>query len=827
MTPHTRSSDRRPLPFNRGGQPSGRPPGRTLPPEAQHHGSREVGGDATQDSYDPLLALRPHHDDNARRIVIPVENIAAIVASTLPTHSTLPDPRTRQPTTRSPADVELVRIRTAARPPFEPEWTLNPLIWAQLLSMHPSTLAHPPVEWFASIDAHVSRRFKHAADSAWGYRWDAKHWGILLCPADNEFTRAVIDKCFQDGSTATIITHFSPHERWFTKLSTHSYLLADLPHKADARLRIHDGEAAGEAIKMRAFFIDCRAATVDSPTRMQLTLPDGWRSLYRPIRSGLALNLWQQLLQHHPDDAFVTRFLDTARHGAITGYHGPRLSPRACKNPRSDHTVELRRLRDVEAQKGWRSGPFRAEDPPLVNLMCNPTKGVTKRGSTKVRHCVNHSAPYDDTSVNALTERIRAIEHTKFEEVAALVDHMGPHALLIKVDIVAAYKQIWLALQELHLHGEMENFDGDTLVAFSNVLNFGGTTSADIFEDLGEALEFVLRLLVFPPPHGIARYADDFIAAIAPCDGMPDYTTALRLRKELDDTGALLGTPLAKWEGPCPRLAFLGTGVDAPLGIAFITEQRKAWALEDLLLWRHAKSGSQRELLSLAGTLDNLARVITWGKAFIARIRRAAYSVRQLHLRVRLDNLFRLDIQWWMDTLPITNSRPLRIREWSPHDSPVMDASPTGFGAYFNGAWLYGVWPQETLQAAFRESTVSTGFLELLIIAITAATWGRLWTGHRVLVWTDNTSAEAAINNRCTPDKHMQPIIRAIGLLASQHGFDVRADHIDTKLNTIADPLSRSQTNPDWFALFTQAAPNAQSTPTTPLLVPGLSFRHV
>jgi hypothetical protein len=373
----------------------------------------------------------------------------------------------------------------------------------------------------------------------------------------------------------------------------------------------------------------------------------------------------------------------------------------------------------------------------------------------------------------------------------------------------------------------MEDFDGTTLLAFSNVLNFGGTTSADIFEDLGEALEFVLRLLLFPPPHGIARYADDFIAAIAPRDGLPDYHTARRLLGELKDVGTLLGVPLAKWEGPVPELIFLGTGISAPLAVAYLTDQRKTWALDDLHAWRHEKSGSQRDLLSLAGTLDNLARVITWGKAFIARIRRAAYSVSQLHHSVRLSADFRQEIQWWIDTIPVTNSRPLRIRDWLPDDAPIMDASPTGYGAYFNNAWIYGVWPQDTLEAAFRESTVSTGFLELLIIAITAATWGPLWTGRRVLVWTDNTSAEAAINNRSTPNPHMQPIIRAIGLLASQYGFDVRADHVDTKLNTIADPLSRSKTTANWFDLFTQAAPNAQSTPTTPSPVPGLNYKHV
>jgi hypothetical protein len=345
--------------------------------------------------------------------------------------------------------------------------------------------------------------------------------------------------------------------------------------------------------------------------------------------------------------------------------------------------------------------------------------------------------------------------------------------------------------------------------------------------NFGEALEFVLRLLLFPPPHGIARYADDFIVAIAALDDQPDHATALRLFGELKDVGTLLGVPLAKWEGPTPALVFLGTGISAPRAVAYITEQRKTWALEDLRRWRGAKSGSQRELLSLAGTLDNLARVITWGKAFISRVRRAAYSVRQLHHSARLGSDFRQDIQWWIDTIPITNSRPLRILDWAPDDSPVMDASPTGYGAYFNGAWLYGVWPEATLDAAFRKSTVSTGFLELLIIAISAATWGQLWTGHRVLVYTDNTSAEAAINNRCTPDPYMQPVIRAIGLLASQHGFDVRAEHIDTKLNTIADPLSRSKTNANWFDLFTQAAPNALSTPTIPLPVPGLSFNHV
>lgn len=266
-----------------------------MPSEDQHHRSREAGDDATRAArtrYDPLLALRPHRDHDATPIVVPLENIAAIAASTLPAHSTLPDPRAQRQTARSPADVELTRVRTNAhQPPLEPVWTLNPLIWAQLLSMHPSTLAHPPMEWFASVDAHVSRRFKHAGDSAWNYRWDAAHWGILLCPADNDFTRDVIDKCFQDGSTATIITHHSPHEQWFAKLSTHSYLIADLPYKADARLRIRDGEAAGEATKMRAFFIDCRATSEDSPAHIQLNLPDDWRSLYRPIRSGLALAL--------------------------------------------------------------------------------------------------------------------------------------------------------------------------------------------------------------------------------------------------------------------------------------------------------------------------------------------------------------------------------------------------------------------------------------------------------------------------------------------------------------------------------------------------------
>jgi hypothetical protein len=383
--------------MNEGGQPSGRPPGSRTQPPTEEYGLRArnpepVGTQDAQDaqhSRDPLLALRPHRVSNARPILVPLGNIASIEASTLPAHSTLPDPRAQRPTTRSPADSKLTRARTRTQqPPFDPAWTLNPLIWAQLLSIRPAPLAHPPIEWFASVEAHVSRRFKHVNDSAWDYQWDSAHWSILLCPLDNDITRAVIDKCFRDGATATIITEHKPHEPWFVKLAAQAYLSADLPYMADTRLNIRDGSAAGDARTLCAFFIDCRTATEETPARIQIALPQNWRLLYRPIRSGLTLQLWEQLLQHHPDDAFVTRFLDTARHGAVTGYHGPRLLPRPCRNPRSTHTKELRRLRAVEASKDWRSGPFHADDPPLFNLICNPTKGVTKRGSDKVRHCV-------------------------------------------------------------------------------------------------------------------------------------------------------------------------------------------------------------------------------------------------------------------------------------------------------------------------------------------------------------------------------------------------------------------------------------------------------
>jgi hypothetical protein len=831
IPPQRHGESERPRLLTEGGQPTGRPPG--IVPERPRRTLIAPASSATlsavaSEPEDALAALRPHRWQKTEPVTVPPGNIEAIAVSTLPVHSSVPPPRQPRPTARTPSDHALIRDPDTPRcPPFQPTWTLHPLLWAQLLSIQPSTLEHPPIDWFASANAHVSRRFKHAGDSAWDYVWSPANWSILLCPLCSATTCEVIEKCTRDGTRATIIAAVRPSEPWYASLAERAYVTATIPRVLGSCLAIHDGRPVPQ-VELRAFFIDpSRPPSSDGPTAVFLTLPRHWRTLYRSTRSCLRLELWQQLLQHHPDDAFVTRFLDTARFGAVTNYKGPRLLPRSCENPSSQHTRELCRLRAVEASKNWRSGAFPAEDPPLFNLLCNPTKGVAKRGSAKVRHCVNMTAPYDGTSVNALTDRIRTIEHTKFDEVATCIDHLGPNALLIKVDVVSAYKLIWLALQELHLHGEMEDVDGCSLVSFSNVLNFGGTTSADIFEDLGEALEFVLRLLLFAPPHVLARYADDFIGAIAPRDGLQDYPTAHRLFGELKRIATILGVPLAKFEGPAPSLVFLGTGIDAPRGIAFLTEERKRWALEDLNLWSHASSGSQKALLSLAGTLDNIARVIPWGRAFIARIRKAAYSVRSLHHIAHLGRDFKDEICWWKHTIPVTHSRPLCVRDWSPHDAPVMDASPTGFGAYFNGAWLYGVWPQETLLAAFRTATIATGFLELLIVAITAATWGPLWTGRRVLVITDNSSAESAINSRFTPNSHMQPLLRAIGTLASQHGFDVRAQHIDTKLNVIADPLSRSKTMPDWFHRFSQAAPNAQSSPTTPSPVPGLPFKHV
>ena len=93
----------------------------------------------------------------------------------------------------------------------------------------------------------------------------------------------------------------------------------------------------------------------------------------------------------------------------------------------------------------------------------------------------------------------------------------------------------------------------------STACNFGAKSSGYIWEEYGQALEFILRWSL--PIDTVLRYVDDFITISRPKKGTTSADYASSLRSRIDAVAKFLGVSLDKFEFGT-SLEFLGVTVD-------------------------------------------------------------------------------------------------------------------------------------------------------------------------------------------------------------------------------------------------------------------------
>ena len=100
-----------------------------------------------------------------------------------------------------------------------------------------------------------------------------------------------------------------------------------------------------------------------------------------------------------------------------------------------------------------------------------------------------------------------------------------------------------------------------TVHSFSTTVSFGARSSADLFDYLASAAEFILRLCVTQADALAFRYADDHIAIA--CLVRPDRQKLQRMKQQVCNTCIALGPPIDKFaEGTSAE--FLGTKAIQP-----------------------------------------------------------------------------------------------------------------------------------------------------------------------------------------------------------------------------------------------------------------------
>ena len=444
-------------------------------------------------------------------------------------------------------------------------------------------------------------------------------------------------------------------------------------------------------------------------------------------------------------------------------------------------------------------GPFSPAEigvmPPLhINRF-----GVIPKGHNtgKWRLITDLSHPPSQSVNDGVDPALCSLTYSSVDQVAAVVAHFPPGALLAKIDIESAYRLVPVHPEDRVLQA----MEWQGAYYIDPMLPFGLRSAPKIFHAIADALEWCLR------KEGIRHtfhYLDDFIVI-----GPPQSAECPEALQTMDRTCAHLGVPVAahKCVGPATCLTYLGIEIDT-VAFQLRLPQDKLLRLRDLLTeWGDRKVCERRELESLIGTLNHACKVVRPGRSFLRRMLNLLHGV-PMHPShphpIRLNRSFRSDLMWWT----------MLVGDWNgisflppPKDLPQRQMGSDASGSWGCGAWFGHEWFQ--LRWDTRSSLLPIMVKELLPIVLAGAIWGPTWSSCCITCLCDNQAVIACLRSRTSREHHIMHMLRTLLFLEAQYSFSLSPVYISTKANHLADDLSRNN-----LSSFLSKVSHASPTPT-------------
>ena len=249
-----------------------------------------------------------------------------------------------------------------------------------------------------------------------------------------------------------------------------------------------------------------------------------------------------------------------------------------------------------------------------------------RRQPGKWRLILDLSFPPGRSVNDGIPPDLCSLQFTTVDNAAQLITRLGRGALLAKIDISHAYRNVPVHPNDRRLLGMAWNGS----VFADTTLPFRFQSAPKIFCAISYALEWVLCR------EGVSsclHYIDHFLTA-----GVPNSTQCAQNLQLLQSTCHRLGLPLAteKIEGPTAVLTFLG--------VEFDTDQMQMWLPQEKLdhlqvavsgcLQR--KVATKREMRSLIGELAHACKVVEAGRTFLRRLLDLTHSLTRLDHWTRL-----------------------------------------------------------------------------------------------------------------------------------------------------------------------------------------------
>ena len=516
------------------------------------------------------------------------------------------------------------------------------------------------------------------------------------------------------------------------------------------------------------------------------------------VQVPLNLSFFESGLATHPNKEFVAEVLCNIENGSDIGYKGPDVGRLSHNWPSAyQFATDVTSNVSENLSKGRVVGPW--TDPPCNDFVASPLGAFARKGTGKVRVICDLSYPPGSSINDHIDKDSYSLSYITVDSVAELCMEYSEPPYVAKSDIRSAFTHCLVRPQDWPKLG----FEWQGLYYMYTHTPFGLRSSPYNYNLIADAVEFI-ALSRGAGPH-LRHYLDDSVVIAS------NYSACKRKLEIFNETATLAGLEIQtdKCTDPSQTMEFLGIQIDTVNSTLSISQERLTEICDKLNRWRHRRTCSKRQLLSLIGKLSFAARVIRAGRTFLRRLIDLSKKVKFLHYKIKLNASARADMEWWLASVASHNGVSMFPEPWieSTCINLWTDASNLGGGCLVSSHWF-------TIAFEGKRQWMTNMpicWREMYVVVRCLATFGPQLSNSRIIMHIDNQVVCYALNNGTTKCPHMMELVRTMYHILVMYNMECRAQYITTKDNVSADALSRFD-----MSTFRELNPNADVSMTPP-----------
>lgn len=536
--------------------------------------------------------------------------------------------------------------------------------------------------------------------------------------------------------------------------------------------------------------------TLESQTpEQQTSLPTALQRISTPLH----YDVWQRHLANHYDQCFAQFILRGIKRGFRIGFNIKSTKLKTSQSnliSATNHPQVVTSYIQEELQANRLLLVGSVTTAQKLGIHCSPFGVIPKKNKPgKWRLILDLSTPEHHSVNDGISKELCSLSYTSIDEVVASIVNYGRGAMLAKMDIKQAYRNIPVHPNDRIYLGMQWN--GSVYV--DAVLPFGLRSAPLLFSAVADALLWMMHrnggTIIF-------HYLDDFITV-----GAPSSDECTRNMAIMTDTCMESGMPIEfdKSVGPTTVLTFLGIELDT-LALEIRLPLAKLEQLKSTVaVWRGRKACTKRELLSLIGLMSHACKVVRAGRTFLRRLIDLSMVTKQLDHHLRLNLSARADIEWWWHFVSPWNGTSMLVAQ--QRENPSVICTTDASGTWGCGAWSGKEWFQLQWVEPIRDYNITVK--ELLPIVLAAAVWGYQWKGLTVNARCDNAAVVAIVNRGTSHEPEAMHLLRCLSFLSAKFQFYLYSSHVSGVDNSLADDLSRNKAS---HFLFTHTQANRYPT---------------